>query len=128
MMSWTELHLSIFWCYLIVCKLSKTLTRSFCTFEISNQDLGRCMQIAVLTWSSLSFYMGGSCNPRKLLELANNCDFRNRIMIMAIVADPCTLIIWILLFHQVPLTPYICLCIMWFPLSCNFMTKCDIHH
>lgn len=34
--------------------------------------------------------MGGSCNPRKLLELANNCDFRNRIMIMAIVADPCT--------------------------------------
>lgn len=114
-MSWTELHLSIFWCYLIVCKLSKTLTRSFCTFEISNQDFGRCMQIAVLTWSSLSFYMGGSCNP-KLLELANNCDFRNRIMIMAIVADPCTLIIWILLFHQCP----------WHPIFACAL--CDFHY
>lgn len=115
-MSWTELHLSIFWYYLIVCKLSKTLTCCFWTYEISNQDFSRCMQIAVLTWRSLGFYMGDTCNPRKLLELANSWDFRNRIMIMAIVADPCTLIICILLFHQVPLTPYLCLC-PWHPIS-----------
>lgn len=43
--------------------------------------------------------MGGICNLRKLFELVNNCDFRNRIMIMVIVVDLCIFIIWILLFY-----------------------------
>lgn len=43
--------------------------------------------------------MGGICNLIKLFELVNNCEFRNRIMIMVIVVDLCIFIIWILLFY-----------------------------